>query len=183
LKFNKFYQDIFLYISFKKGNFDHQLKNQGLSKTYGYRAKSKLFDWPHKNSLSTLKCIYTLFPLYIFIYNLFFRKLNGWLCKPRSTSSVHDTQSLVHFLGCWMMIGREQWAGRASCVGVGFSWKCCTASGGKSAFPLAGAPLIIIVFGGLQQFQFFFMWFENTTARLLFEIFFVFSIIDIMEYR
>jgi len=46
-------------------------------------------------------------------------------------------------------MGREQCACRASCVGAGFSWKCCTASGGKSALPLAGAPLIIIVFGGL----------------------------------
>lgn len=59
----------------------------------------------------------------------------------------------VHFLGCWIMMGRELWAGRASWVGTGFSWKCCTASGGKSAFPLARAPLIIMAFGGLWIVQ------------------------------
>lgn len=51
------------------------------------------------------------------------------------------------------MMGRVQWAGRASWVGTGFSWKTCTASGGKSAFPFAGTPLIIRVLGGLKKLE------------------------------
>lgn len=50
-------------------------------------------------------------------------------------------------------MGREQLIGRDSWVGTGFSWKTCTASGGKSAFPFAGNPLIIKVLGGLEYSQ------------------------------
>jgi len=40
--------------------------------------------------------------------------------------------------------------GRESCVGTGFSWKLCTASAGKSAWPLTGAPEIVNDLGGLE---------------------------------
>jgi hypothetical protein len=36
-------------------------------------------------------------------------------------------------------------------VGTGFSWKLCTASAGKSALPLTGAPEIVNDLGGLEQ--------------------------------
>jgi hypothetical protein len=35
-------------------------------------------------------------------------------------------------------------------VGTGFSWKLCTASVGKSALPLTGAPEIVNDLGGLE---------------------------------
>jgi hypothetical protein len=46
-----------------------------------------------------------------------------------------------------MTVGLVTW--RESCVGTGFSWKLCTASVGKSAWPLTGAPEIVSDLGGL----------------------------------
>lgn len=47
-----------------------------------------------------------------------------------------------------MTVGLVAW--RESCVGTGFSWKLCTASAGKSALPLTGAPEIVNDLGGLE---------------------------------
>lgn len=50
-----------------------------------------------------------------------------------------------------MIVGLVTW--RESCVGTGFSWKLCTASVGKSAWPLTGAPEIVNDLGGLETMQ------------------------------
>ena len=60
----------------------------------------------------------------------------------------------TYFRGWWMTAGLV--TGRESCVGTGFSWKLCTASAGKSAWPLTGAPEIVNDLGGLET-----MWTPN----------------------
>lgn len=54
----------------------------------------------------------------------------------------------TYLRGWWMTVGLVAW--RESCVGTGFSWKLCTASAGKSAWPLTGAPEIVKDLGGLE---------------------------------
>ena len=54
----------------------------------------------------------------------------------------------TYLRGWWMTVGLVTW--RESCVGTGFSWKLCTASAGKSAWPLTGAPEIVNDLGGLE---------------------------------
>jgi len=55
----------------------------------------------------------------------------------------------VYFLGWWITIGFV--GAPLSWVGIGLSWKDCTASFGKSAFPFCGAPETTdtALFGGL----------------------------------
>jgi len=60
----------------------------------------------------------------------------------------------TYLRGWWMTVGLVTW--RESCVGTGFSWKLCTASAGKSAWPLTGAPEIVNDLGGLKT-----MWTPN----------------------
>lgn len=60
----------------------------------------------------------------------------------------------TYLRGWWMTVGLVTW--RESCVGTGFSWKLCTASAGKSAWPLTGAPEIVNDLGGLET-----MWTPN----------------------
>jgi len=60
----------------------------------------------------------------------------------------------TYFRGWWMTAGLV--TGRESCVGTGLSWKLCTASAGKSAWPLTGAPEIVNDLGGLET-----MWTPN----------------------
>ena len=65
--------------------------------------------------------------------------ISHWLVLPKKTNQIGFFKSEgFHFLGCWITFGLCE--APLSCVGIGFSWKALTASGGKAESSDVFAP-------------------------------------------